>query len=111
MVVLEEKINRSFIDIPHTHLLSLTHVLFVDYVLIFYSVIRGDIERLSSIIELFSRATDMLINNTKSTLSTHVMERKEVQFYKDIFPYLENPLDEGLKYLGFHLKTKFLHQS
>jgi hypothetical protein len=49
----------------------------------------------------------MLINNTKSTLSTHLMELEEVQFYKGIFPYLENPLDEGLKYLGFHLKPNF----
>jgi len=35
------------------------------------------------------------------------MEPKEVLFYKGIFPYLENPLDDGLKYLGFHLKPNF----
>jgi hypothetical protein len=81
--------------------------LFVDDVLIFCSGLRGDVERLSSILDLFSRATGMLINSTKSTLSTHLMEPEEVQFYKGIFPYLENPLDEGLKYLGFHLKPNF----
>ena len=74
--ILEETINRSFIGIPLTHLLSLTHLMFVDYVLIFCSGLREDVERLSSILDIFSRAIGMLINNTKSTLSTHLMEPK-----------------------------------
>jgi hypothetical protein len=81
--------------------------MFVDDVLIFYSGLRGYLERLSSILDLFSRATGMLKNNTKSTLSPHLMEREEVLFYKGLFPYLENTLDEALKYLGFHLKPNF----
>jgi hypothetical protein len=40
----------------------------------------------------------------KSTLSAHLMEEEELGVYKEFFPYETNPFDEGLKYLGFHLK-------
>lgn len=99
-----EKNVRSFLGIPLTHLLSLTHLLFVDDVLIFYNGLRGDAEKLHSILDLFSRATGMLINSSKSTLSTHLMDPKEINCYKGLFPFVEKPLEEGLKYLGFHLK-------
>ena len=59
---------------------------------------------MGTILDLFSRATGMQINSSKSTLLTHLMEPKEVLIYKALFPFAENPLDEGLKYLGFHLK-------
>jgi hypothetical protein len=85
--------------------------LFVDDVLIFCSGLRGDAEKLSSILDLFSRATGMQINNSKSTLSTHLMDPEEVIFYKGLFPFVEKPLDEGLKYLGFHLKPNFYTKS
>jgi hypothetical protein len=34
------------------------------------------------------------------------MDPKEVLIYKSLFPFAKNPLDEGLKNLGFHLKPK-----
>jgi hypothetical protein len=46
----------------------------------------------------------MQINSSKSTLSKHLMDPEEVLIYKSLFPFVENPLDEGLKCLGFHLK-------
>jgi hypothetical protein len=76
----------------------------VDDVLIFCSGIRGDAEKLSTILDLFGRATGMQINAQKSTLSAHLMDEEETNCYKDIFPFEQQPFDDGLKYLGFHLK-------
>jgi len=97
----------SFIGIPFTQLYSLTHLLFVEDVLMFCSGLRGDAEKMSIIVDIFSRATGMQINSSNSTLSTHLMDPEQVLFYKSLFPYVENPLEEGPKYLGFHLKPNF----
>jgi hypothetical protein len=32
------------------------------------------------------------------------MDEEEVRAYKELFLYETKPFDEGLKYLGFHLK-------
>jgi len=70
MALKEAKSIRTFNDIPVTHLFSLTHLLFVDDVLIFCNGLRGDVEQLRTILDLFNRATSMQINNSKSTLYT-----------------------------------------
>ena len=49
----------------------------------------------------------MQINNSNSTLSTHLMAPEEFLFYKGLFAFMENPLEEGLNYLNFHLKPKY----
>jgi len=49
----------------------------------------------------------MQINNSNSTLSTHLMAPEEFLFYKGLFAFMEKPLEEGLNYLNFHLKPKF----
>jgi hypothetical protein len=46
----------------------------------------------------------MQINGKKSTIYFHLMEDQEVEVYKVIYPFDVNPFDEGIKYLGFHLK-------
>jgi hypothetical protein len=64
---------------------------------------RGDTEKLSSILDLFGCAIGMKINGQKSTLSAHLMEEEELGVYKEFFPYETKYFDEVLKYLGFHL--------
>lgn len=59
---------------------------------------------LQHILDLFGRATGMLINVRKSTLSMHNMSLIDVGFYGEVFPYEQQDLDLGLKYLGFQLK-------
>jgi hypothetical protein len=54
--------------------LKLTHLLFVDDVLIFCNDLMGDADKLNSILDLFGRVTRMKINEQKSTLSVHNME-------------------------------------
>jgi hypothetical protein len=82
----------------------LTHLLFVDDILIFCSGQRQDAEVLSNILSLFRSTTGMQINIQKSTLSFSELEREEEDLYKRLFPFTHQDFTDGLKYLGFHLK-------
>jgi hypothetical protein len=55
-------------------------------------------------VDQFRKATGMQINEKKSTISTNAMTYQEVERYKSTFSYEQKPFDEGMKYLGFHLK-------
>jgi hypothetical protein len=46
----------------------------------------------------------MQINEGKSMISFQNMEEDEIQVYRSLFPFEIKHLDEGIKYLGFHLK-------
>jgi hypothetical protein len=63
-----------------------THLLFVDDVLIFCNDLRSDAETLNNILGLFERATRMQINERKSTLLVHNMEAEEQLGYKEFLP-------------------------
>ena len=86
---------------------SITHLLFVDDVLIFCSGERGETRVLKEILELFSKATGMEINFSKSTLTTHLLKLEEVAEITRNFPINTAGLEAGLKYLGFPLKANF----
>jgi hypothetical protein len=79
-------------------------MLFVDDILIFCSGNIRDAKYLLNILDLFGKATWMEINSRKSTLSTYNLDREEIDLYKRIFPFEYKEMEEGLKYLGFHLK-------
>ena len=85
--------------------LNITHLLFVDEVLIFCAGTRGESRVLQEILELFSRSIDMDINNGKSSLTTHMLRPKEEAEITRFFPFNTAGLDDGLKYLGFSLKA------
>jgi len=87
---------------PH---LYISHLLFVDDVLIFCSGTRGESRTLRDILDLFSKATGMEINAEKSSLTTHRMRPEEVNEISEYFPFTITGLDGGLKYLGFSLKA------
>jgi hypothetical protein len=102
--IVEAKSHGEFQGIVISPNLNITHLLFVDDVLIFCNGQRSDVQKLSDILELFGNATGMNINEINSTLSTHNMELEEQGCYMDLFPFEQWELDKGLKYLGFHLK-------
>ena len=85
--------------------LKITHLLFVDDILIFCSGIRGESRVLQEILDLFSKATGMEINEGKSSLTTHMLSQVEEAELKRFFPFSSAGLEEGLKYLGFSLKA------
>jgi hypothetical protein len=84
--------------------MRITHLLFVDDVLIFCNGRVGDAEILADILNLFRLATGMQINSQKSTITTSEMDREEAVVYQRLFPFTIQDISEGLKYLGFQLK-------
>jgi hypothetical protein len=96
--------TRDFHEIQITTSQRLTHLLFVDDILIFCSGKSQDAEVLSSILSLFRLATGMQIKLQKSTISFSKLEREEEDLHKRLFPFTDQDFTDGLKYLGFHLK-------
>jgi hypothetical protein len=96
-------ISGDFQGIKITLDLQITHLLFVDDVLIFCSGAPRDAGKLSEILNLWN-TTNIQINQGKSTLSTTSTENVDLAIYKSYFPFSILPLDVGIKYLGFFLK-------
>ena len=57
--------------------MSLTHLLFVDDVLLFIGGTRREAETLRDILLLFSKATGMQINDQKSLLTTFLLTEED----------------------------------
>ena len=91
----EAKRLRTFRGIQIALDLQLTHLLFVDDVLIFCSSSARDLNTLTKIVYLFSIATGMEINVGKSTLSTHLLNAVERQEYLNLFPLSVGILEGG----------------
>ena len=91
--------------------LTITHLLFVDDILIFCNGSRGDTECLVAGLNLFKRATGMIINEGKSMLIQNMENRDDLLYLRESFPFNVESLDKGLKYLGFILKpNKYLKE-
>eukprot|EP00253_Pinus_taeda_P027166 PITA_27166 len=82
----------------------ITHLLFVDDVLILLNGSVRDSRAFAKILHLFSSATGMTPNQLKSTITCARTSVQETQIGLQSFPYEVHPLDRGLKYLGFNLK-------
>lgn len=82
----------------------LTHLLFVDDVLILLDGSIRDSQAFSRILHLFSSATGMLVNQQKSTITFTRASVQESHYAHQVFPFSIHPLDRGLKYLGYWLK-------
>jgi hypothetical protein len=95
-----EKRSGSFPGINISNSLQITHLLFVDDILIFTSGTKGEAETLKNTVNIFSKATGMIINEGKSTLTSFCLSENEKGRFRQHFPFEEKTIDEGLKYLG-----------
>lgn len=82
----------------------LTHLLFVEDVLIFLDGSIQDSLTFSKILSLFLSATGMQENHAKYTITLALTSIQESQLAQKHFPYCIIPLDRGFKYLGFWIK-------
>lgn len=71
----------------------LSHLLFVDDVLIFLNDNIGDTLALQYVFDLFQKATGMIINVRKSTLTAVGCSQLEVQFTLSHFPFTSHPAE------------------
>jgi hypothetical protein len=93
----QASINGDFQGISISPTLRITHLLFMDDLLIFCNSLPRDVEKLANILQLFWNAIGMLINQQKSTLSTIGTTKDDIVFYKSIFPFHVQYVNEGLK--------------
>jgi hypothetical protein len=82
----------------------LTHLLFVDDVLLFSNGLEAEGRKLQEILQLYCKATSMEINFMKSVIFLNALGDENEQLLKYLFPFRNLKLQDGLKYLGFTLK-------
>jgi hypothetical protein len=82
----------------------LTHLLFVDNILLLCNGSREEAGLIREILHLFMRAIRMVINHQNSTIYLACVKEVVANHYKRIFPFESLDFDEGIKYLGFKLK-------
>lgn len=82
----------------------LTHLLFIDNVIIFFYGSVRDSTTFDKILASFFKATGMMANHTKSTISQVFTSAQESELALQRFPYNPQPLDQGFKYLGYWIK-------
>ena len=74
----------------------ITHLLFVDEILVFCDGSRRDVEKICQWLALFKRATRMQINGEKSTISCANLEEMEIMYLVSRLPFQVQDLDAGL---------------
>jgi hypothetical protein len=85
----------------------LTHLLFVDDVLIFLNGSLIEDRALHELLVLFSTDTRMEVSEGKSLIYMHgVVEQVEINLI-NLFMFQKIEFDEGFKYPGFQLKPNF----
>lgn len=82
----------------------LTHLLFVDDVLIFLNGSIRDTYTFYEIVTLFAPFIGMEANHTKSTITLSNASPQEARFSQHKFPFQSHHMEDGLKYLGFRIK-------
>ena len=87
----------NFDELKISNSLNITHLLFINDILLFYDGSETDTENLAKILKLFEKATDMLVNINKSNITPVIMEDLEIRMYSTLFHFILKILDEGLK--------------
>eukprot|EP00253_Pinus_taeda_P028927 PITA_28927 len=82
----------------------ISHLLFVDDILLFTSGNLNEIKELKNIIDLFMKVTGMQVNYRKSQLITEGLDRLEKNQITSILPFDVLSMENPFKYLGFWLK-------
>ena len=102
--IIDERDHGIFKGIHISANYVLTHLLFVDDIILFLNGTLGDSTVVKSILLQFCTATGMQCNNSKSTLTCHGCTPHEIHYAQQIFPFTLTRFEDGLKYLGFYLK-------
>jgi len=84
--------------------LTITHLLFVDDILLFYDSSRNRIVDIKNALTLFQKVIGMQINALKCTISPLNLSMDESLNVQNLFPSHSYNFNDGLKYLGIHTK-------
>lgn len=103
-MILKAREDGSFTGFKITACQVISHLLFVDNVLILGSSSLGDWTSLKKILDSFCRASGLEINFQKSVFLPTNLEDSAFLQIQNLFGISSASLDEGFKYLGFVLK-------
>jgi len=84
--------------------LNITHLMFVDDVILFGIGCIAEWKVYKEVLDLFCKATGMAFNPQKTSFLEAGWDDVEPNLLKELFPFEDKPLDTGFKYLGFYMK-------
>lgn len=90
--------------------LFISHLLFVDDILLFSNGSREDVSQLKSSLDLFLKAIGMSINAQKSSIAHEGLSSMDLDRIATSLPYEVLPMGDSLKYLGFPLNSDSKNQ-
>lgn len=96
--------DGDFWGIYVSQALAITHLLFVDDILIFCDGSRCGLQKLCQGLDMFHIASSMVINNDKSTINWANLVEDDIRWLGDLFHFQCQELDAGVTYIYFYLK-------
>jgi hypothetical protein len=84
--------------------LHLTHLLFVDDVLLFGNGSSREAKIFKEILDLYYKAIGMEVNNQNPSISFNGIPKGQARFLHIFWPFSTVDFNNGFKYLGFLLK-------
>ena len=103
--IIESDMEKGIIKgIIFSKIIKITHLLFVDGVMLFGKGTLVESGRFKYILGKFSKASGMLISDKKSIILHHGIYENTLGMLRSLFPYCFKPTEEGTKYLGYALK-------
>ena len=84
--------------------ITLTHVLFVNDVVLVSDGSEQSLMSLQEVLNCFCKASGMVINEDKSSILHVGLDDSKILLLQDVFTFPLAKLENGLKYLGFTLK-------
>eukprot|EP00253_Pinus_taeda_P033361 PITA_33361 len=112
-LLVAEGLSRLILEAKRTGLIKglevavnlfISHLLFVDDILLFTNGSLNEVKELKNILDLFMKATRMQINLKKSHFILEGFSRNECSQITAILPFDVHTMDSPFKYLGFWLK-------
>ncbi len=104
LMIHDAKRQGTFKGIEVADNFCVTHLLFVDDIIMFNNGSLEDCRTLKRILDLFLKATGLYINKRKSTLTCIGLSRELVRRVELVLNFQFKSLEDNFKYLGFFLK-------
>jgi hypothetical protein len=95
---------KCFLGVCLERTINLTHLLFVDNILIFCSCAEHNVVVLKEALALFNKATSMIINGEKYVIYLVNAQGPHSPLFDSLLKFSIHALGDGFKYLGFNLK-------
>jgi len=91
--------------------LYITHLMFVDDIILIGNGMLVEWNLYKDLLELFSKDTGMTFSLQKSMFLEASWSVKDITLMKEVFPYDVKSLDEGFKYLGCFIKLIYYNKA